>query len=188
MIEVLAALSASAAAGIRTALPLLFVGLLQGHSLWSQVPILSRISSPLLLGTLTSLSLIEVLASKKFTGQRVLQVPQLLLSPVVGAIMGLACANVTETSQCLVVLFISACLALVLKLVQVGWFFRLRGLPTWAVFIQDFLCVILVIFAYNAPWQGGLIALFLLWLAIRSGKSWYNWYRQGKNWQRIQRM
>ncbi|MBW4598661.1 MAG: DUF4126 domain-containing protein [Calothrix sp. FI2-JRJ7] len=176
MIEVLAALSASAAAGIRTALPLLFVGLLQGHSLWSQVPVLSRISSPLLFGALTSLSIIEVLASKRLTGQRVLQVLQLIFSPIVGAIMGLACANVTETPQWLVVLF-SASLALVLKLVQVGWFFRLRGLPTWAVFIQDFLCVILVVFAYNAPWQGGLIALLLLWFAIRSGTSWYNWYR-----------
>ncbi|OKH43390.1 DUF4126 domain-containing protein [Calothrix sp. HK-06] len=176
MIEVLAALSASAAAGIRTALPLLFVGLLQGHSLWSQVPVLSRISSPLLFGALTSLSIIEVLASKRLTGQRVLQILQLIFSPIVGAIMGLACANVTETPQWLVVLF-SASLALVLKLVQVGWFFRLQGLPTWAVFIQDFLCVILVVFACNAPWQGGLIALLLLWFAIRSGTSWYNWYR-----------
>lgn len=176
MIEVLAALSASAAAGMRTALPLLFVGLLQGHSLWSQVPVLSRISSPLLFGALTSLSIIELLASKRLTGQRVLQVLQLIFSPVVGAIMGLACANVNYTPQWLVILF-SASLALVLKLVQVGWFFRLRGLPTWAVFIQDFLCIILVIFACNAPWQGGLIALLLLWFAIRSGTSWYNWYR-----------
>ncbi|MBF2064883.1 MAG: DUF4126 domain-containing protein [Calothrix sp. C42_A2020_038] len=178
MIEVLAALSASAAAGIRIALPLLFVGLLQGQSLWSQVPILSRISSPFLLVTLTSLSILEVLASKKLTGQRVLQVFQLFLSPIVGAIMGLSCVN-TDTLYWLVILF-SGSLAFVLKIVQVGWFFRLRGLPVWAVFIQDFLCAVLVIFAYNAPWQGGVIALLLLWLAIRSFQSWYDWYRKGK--------
>jgi hypothetical protein len=65
MIELLAALSASAAAGMRTALPLLFIGLLQGRLLWSQVPILSHISSPVLLGILTSWSFVELLASKK---------------------------------------------------------------------------------------------------------------------------
>ncbi len=180
MIEVLAALSASAAAGIRTAVPLLFIGLLQGNILWSQVPILSRVSSPLLLGLLTTLSLVEVFASKKMIGQRVLQVVQLVCSPVVGAIMGLAFASSSTTHPVWLLALVSGGLAFILKLVQVGWFFRLRGLPLWAVFIQDFLCVVLVIFAFDAPWQGGLIALLLLWWAIRSGKGWYDWYRQGR--------
>ncbi|MCA1991850.1 MAG: DUF4126 family protein, partial [Coleofasciculus sp. S288] len=69
-------------------------------------------------------------------------------------------------------------LALVLQLVQVGWFYRLRGLPLWAVFIQDVLCVALVIFAFDAPQPGGLIALLLLWLATRSSTLWHRWYRQ----------
>jgi len=68
-------------------------------------------------------------------------------------------------------------LAFVLQLVQVGWFYRLRGLPLWAVFAQDFLCVILVISAVNAPQQGGIIALMLLWLAIRNASEWRNWTR-----------
>ena len=44
MIEILATLSASAAAGMRIGIPLLIIGLLQGSNLWSQVPILSHIS------------------------------------------------------------------------------------------------------------------------------------------------
>jgi hypothetical protein len=93
MIDILAALSASAAAGIRIALPLLFIGLLQGSSLWSEVPLLSQVSTPLLLFLLTSWSVVEIFASKKLLGQRVLQVFHLLLAPLVGAIMGVGCCK-----------------------------------------------------------------------------------------------
>ncbi|MCX7592195.1 MAG: DUF4126 domain-containing protein [Fischerella sp.] len=175
MIELLAALSASAAAGIRIALPLLFIGLLQGSNLWSQVPILSHISSNFLLGILSTWSFVEIFASKKLMGQRLLQIIQLLLSPLVGAIMGLAVASTTATPSWLIA-FIGGSVALVLQLVQIGWFFRLRGLPLWATFIQDGLCIALVFFAFDAPKQGGLIALILLWFAVRSGKYWYRWY------------
>ena len=40
MIEVLAILSAGAAAGMRIGIPLLIIGILQGDQLWSQMPIL----------------------------------------------------------------------------------------------------------------------------------------------------
>ncbi|MDY6807320.1 MAG: DUF4126 domain-containing protein, partial [Cyanobacteriota bacterium] len=30
----------------------------------------------------------------------------------------------------------------------------------------------------DAPQQGGLIALLLLWLAIRSYQDWYGWYKK----------
>jgi hypothetical protein len=180
MIELLAALSASAAAGIRIALPLLIIGVLQGNSLWSQLPVLSHVSSPVLFGLLTSWSLVEIFAAKKLLGQRVLQIIQLLFSPIVGAIMGLAVASgATPAPQWLIGL-IGGTLALVLQLVQVGLFYRLRGLPQWAIFIQNFLCVALVFFAIGAPWQGGLIALILLWLAVRSAQHWYQWYWEGK--------
>ncbi|MBD2451412.1 DUF4126 domain-containing protein [Nostoc sp. FACHB-152] len=174
MIEILAMLSASAAAGMRIGIPLLIIGLLQGSNLWSQTPILSHISSPILLGCLTSLSLLEFFASKKLLGQRIMQVVQLFLSPLVGAIMGLAVASATATPNWLIAL-IGGLLALVLQLVQIGWFYRLRGLPLWAVFLQDTLCIALVLFAFDAPWQGGLIALILLWFAVRSAKQWYDW-------------
>ncbi len=179
MIEILATLSASAAAGMRIGIPLLIIGLLQGSSLWSQVPILSHISPSLLLGCLTSWSLVELLASKKLWGQRILQLIQLSLSPLVGAIMGLAVATATTAPNWLIAL-IGGLFALVLQLVQVGWFYRLRGLPLWAVFLQDTLCIALVFFAFDAPRQGGLIALILLWFALLSVKQWYNWYHQGK--------
>jgi Domain of unknown function (DUF4126) len=179
MIEILAVLSVSAAAGMRIALPLLVFGLLQEGNLWSQIPILSQFPETLLIGLLSIWSLFELFASKKLLGQRILQIVQLMFSPVVGAIMGLAILTTPMIPNWLIA-SIAASLALVLQIVQVGWFFRLRGLPLWAVVIQDILCVALVLFAVDAPWQGGLIALLLLWLAVRSATQWYGWYQKGK--------
>ena len=181
MMEILAVLSVAAAAGMRIALPLLVIGLLQSDNLWYQIPLLSHIHPFVLLCILTSWSLFELFASKKLLGQRVLQVFQLLLSPVVGAIMGIAVARFAETPTPFIwiVGIVSSLFAFVLQLVQVGWFYRLRGLPIWLVLLQDILCVALVIFAFDAPQQGGLIALLLLWLAIRSSGHWHRWYREG---------
>lgn len=183
MIEILAALSASAAGGMRIALPLLLIGLLQGDNLWSRVPLLSRIPPPVVVGVLVSWSLFELFASKQLLGQRILQLVQLVFSPIVGAIVGMAIAQITfidrNTAPDLLLWIIGTVgglLALVLQLVQAGWFYRLRGLPLWAIVAQDMLCVSLVFFAFDAPRQGGLIALILLWLAIRSSQQWYNWY------------
>lgn len=177
MIEVLAALSLSAAVGMRVALPLLLIGLLYGN-LWENVPLLSRISPQIVLGVLVSWSLMELLISKERLGQRVLQLIQLVFSPFVGAIVGITVAQTAELETWLlwVIGITGGLLALVLQLVQVGWFYRLRGLPVWVIFLQDFLCVSLVLFAFDAPQQGGLIALLLLWLAIRSSKEWQRWY------------
>lgn len=180
MIEILAALSASAAAGIRIALPLLVIGILQGEKLWSQVPILSHIYSPVLLGLLSGWTLLELFATKKLLGQRVLQIVQLFLSPLVGAIMGLAVASATQMPHWIIGL-IGGTLAFILQLVQVGWFYRLRGLPNWTVFVQNVLCVLLVCFAITAPTSGGLIALILLWFAVVSSKYWYDWYWGGRS-------
>ncbi|MBD1920200.1 DUF4126 domain-containing protein [Microcoleus sp. FACHB-831] len=181
MIEILAALSASAAAGMRIALPLLVIGLLS-EDLWSKVPLLSRVPPPIVIGVLTSWSLFELFASKKLLGQRVLQVVQLLFSPIVGAIMGIAVAQLTDVPIAFIWIIgtVGGLLAFVLQLVQVGWFYRLRGLPLWIVFIQDALCISLVFFAFDAPRSGGLIAMMLLWLAVRSSKEWYRWYRGHK--------
>ncbi|MGF1494353.1 MAG: DUF4126 domain-containing protein [Microcoleaceae cyanobacterium] len=177
MIELLAALSASAAAGIRLALPLLIIGLLR-TDLWSQVPLLSYFAPQVVLGVLVSWSLFELFASKQLLGQRVLQITQIFFSPVVGAIMGVTIARTTELPLWLVGLLglIGGLLAFVLQLVQAGWFYRLRGLPLWAILLQDFLCIALVIFALDSPEEGGLIALLLLWIAIRSSRDWYQWY------------
>ncbi|MBU7585963.1 MAG: DUF4126 domain-containing protein [Nostoc sp. TH1S01] len=180
MVEILAMLSASAAAGLRIGIPLLIIGLLQGSNLWSQTPILSHISPKILLCLLTSWSLLEFFGSKKLLGQRLIQLVELLLSPLVGAIMGLAVASATDTPDWLIALT-GGLLALVLQLVQVGWFYRLRGLPLWAAFLQDTLCIALVLFAFGAPWQGGLIALIMLWFAVRSAKQWYDWRYQKNN-------
>lgn len=185
MIALLAALSASAAGGMRIALPLLLIGLLQSDQLWSRVPLLSRFSPPVVLGILVSWSLFELFASKQTWGQRLLQNIQLVLSPFVGAIMGMAIASASfgdeDSAPTLVVTIIGVVggfLALVLQLVQVGWFYRLGKLPLWAILAQDALCVFLVLFAFDSPTEGGIIALLLLWLAIRSSQEWYRWYVQ----------
>ncbi|MBD2091616.1 DUF4126 domain-containing protein [Microcoleus sp. FACHB-1515] len=182
MVEILAALSIAAAVGMRIALPLLIIGLLYGNDLWADVPILSHIPPPILLGVLVSWSLVELFVSKGRLGQRMLQMVQLCFSPFVGAIAGITVARSADISGGLIWLLGLVCglLAFVLQLVQVGWFFRLRGLPLWMIFLQDFLCVSLVLFAFDAPEQGGLIALLLLWLAIRSTTEWQRWYQEGQ--------
>ncbi len=177
MIEVLAALSASAAAGMRVALPLLVFGLLQGDKLWSIVPLLSLTHPQIIFGILTSWSLIELFASKKILGQRVLQLVQLVFSPIVGAIIAIAAANTTGVSTWIIGV-IGGLLAFVLQLVQLGWFYRLGIFPLWVVFVQDTFSVLLVFFAIEAPRLGGLVALFLLWMAVRSSNELYRWYLQ----------
>lgn len=180
MIEVLAALSISAAAGMRIALPLLMIGLLYSNDLWANVPLLSHIPPQIVLGVLVSWSLVELLLSKQPLVQRLLQLVQLVFSPFVGAIAGISVARTAHMDDWLIDLLgiVGGLLALVLQLVQVGWFYRLRGMPVWVIFIQDFLCVALVLLAFNAPQQGGLIALLLLWLTIRSSAEWQRWYRK----------
>jgi hypothetical protein len=178
MIEILAVLSVSAAAGMRVALPLLIISLLEGKNSWANFPPLSWIPSPVILGILVSWSIFELFASKKLLGQRILQIVQLVCSPFVGALLGIAVANLMQPPSTPLWLMglIGGLLALVLQLVQAGWFYRLHGLPLWAILLEDMLCVVLVLLALDAPKQGGLVAVLLLWLAIRSSKEWRNWY------------
>ncbi|MEG4270315.1 MULTISPECIES: DUF4126 domain-containing protein [unclassified Microcoleus] len=184
MVGLLAALSASAAGGMRIALPLLLIGLLRIDKLWSEIPLLSGVPPQVAIAILVSWSLLELFASKTFVGQRVLQIVQIIFSPIVGAIMGIAIAQVSSIDEIIahpwmlwIIGIVGGLLALVLQLVQAGWFYRLRGLPIWVIFLQDVLCISLVLFAFDAPRQGGLVAMMLLWLAIRSSKEWYRWYK-----------
>ena len=182
MIGILAVLSVSAAAGMRIALPLLVMGLIQGD-LWQQVPLLNRIQPQVVVAVLTAWTLLELFVSKQLWGQRILQFTQLVFSPIVGAVMAMAVARILKlqpTQLVWILGVVGGLLALVLQLVKVGWFYRLQGLPTWAVLLEDVLCVLLVLFAFKAPNSGGLIAMLLLWLAIRSSQSWYQWYKGGQ--------
>jgi len=184
MVGLLAALSASAAGGMRIAMPLLLIGLLRIDKLWSEIPLLSGIHPQVVIAILVSWSLLELFASKTFVGQRVLQIVQVIFSPIVGAIMAIAIAQVSSIDELVahpwmlwIIGIVGGLLALVLQLVQAGWLYRLKVLPIWLIFVQDALCIALVLFAFDAPRQGGLIAMLLLWLAIRSSKEWYRWYR-----------
>jgi Domain of unknown function (DUF4126) len=181
MIGILAVLSVSAAAGMRIALPLLVMGLIQGD-LWQQVPLLNRLQPQVVIAILTAWTILELFVSKQLWGQRLLQVVALVFSPLVGAVMAMAVAGILKLpSQPIWLLgVVGGLFALVLQLVKVGWFYRLQGLPTWAVVLEDVLCILLVLFAFKAPNSGGLIAMLLLWLAIRSSQSWYKWYEDGR--------
>ncbi len=180
MIAILAVLSVSAAAGMRIALPLLVIGLTQGN-LWRQVPLVNLIQPQVAIGVLTAWTCLELFISKQLWGQRILQVVELIFSPLVGAVMAMAVAGIFQMPSHTVWILgvVGGLFALVLQLVQVGWFYRLQGLPIWLVLLADILCVLLVLFAFKAPNSGGLIAMLLLWLAIRSSGSWYQWYRGG---------
>jgi hypothetical protein len=181
VIGILAVLSAAAAAGLRIALPLLVIGLLRTN-LWQDVPLLSRFHPRVLLAILISWSLFELLGSKSLLGQRVLQIISLFASPLVGALMSLTVVKMLALNlqPLWLIAGLGGLLAFVIKLVQVGWFFRLRGLPIWVTLAEEFLCIGLVFFAFRAPENGGLIALLLLWLVIRSSTLWRDWYSPKK--------
>lgn len=174
---ILAVLAVSAAAGMRVALPLLIIGFVESREFWSNVPLLNRIHPQVVLAVLISWSLFELLGSKQLLGQRVLQLIQLAFSPIAGLLLAMTVASLVDydTIQLWLIGISGGLLAFVLQLVQVGWFFRLRGIPPWVAVGEDILSVLLVIYAFNAPEQGGLIAMMLLWLAIRSSSAWKKW-------------
>ncbi|MEL6129619.1 MAG: DUF4126 domain-containing protein [Cyanobacteria bacterium J06627_3] len=181
MPELLAVLSISAATGLRLALPLLLIGLFSGERLWAAVPILANIPQILVVIVLVIWSLLELTISKDRVSRRFLQSAELFISPFVGTIAGVAIARLADISDSwlLVLLAITGgALALVIQMVQVGWLYRFNSPPMWVMFLEDALCICLVFFAFDAPEQGGLIALFLLWLAIRSSVIWQQWQKK----------
>jgi hypothetical protein len=175
--ELLAILSIAAATGLRVALPLLIIGLMSGQTLWSNVPLLSGLPPALLLGVLVSWSAAELMLLKERHSQRLFQLTELVLSPGVGALAGVAIARTLGLTGGfnIIVALVSALLALVLQLLQVGWFYRVQRPPQWVLFGVDGLCIVLALLAFDAPRQGGLIALLLLWLVIRTSYTWRAW-------------
>jgi hypothetical protein len=180
--ELLAILSIAAATGLRLALPLLLIGLMSGTQVWTNVPLLSRLPPALVLGVLASWSMAELLLSKDRGSQRFFHILELILSPAVGALAGIGVANFLGLEGWLnpIIGLISALLALVIQLLQVGWIYRPRRPPLWLFFAVDALCVVLAILTFDAPNQGGIIALLLLWLVIRTSYLWRHWPRRSQ--------
>jgi Domain of unknown function (DUF4126) len=178
MIEVLAALSASAAVGIRIALPLLSLELLRGEALWSSIPFLSAIDPSVRLAVLCSWSLLEILVSKRLLGQRLLQIFMLVSSPIAGAISAI-CS--TKSLPIWIIAILGGLFALVLQSVQIAWFYRQPRLPVGFVFAQDLVAILLAFLAVKLPLLGGLISLGLFWRAIRSSQSSAKWYSKQKS-------
>lgn len=182
IIGFLAVLSASVAAGMRIALPLLVILLLYSDQLVANLPLLGWLPPQILISILTMWAVFELFGSKQLLGQRILQVVELLFSPIAGVVLSLTVAQVLqlEFRPLWVVGLLGGLIAFVFKLVLTGWFFRLRGLPLWWSFTEDFLCVALVLFAFRSPEQGGIIAMMLLWLAVRSSTEWKRYYDEGR--------
>jgi hypothetical protein len=176
MIELLATLSAAAATSMRIAVPLFVMGILH-HDFSLGIPLLTYIPSLVVWSGLIIGSLIELVCSKQRLIQRLLQLVQLIFSPFIGAFLAV---GVTTGATLPSWLFgtVGALFAFVLQLIQTGWFYRLRGFPLWVLFLQDVLCILLVFLAVNAPQVGGLVALVLLWIAVRSMRNLHHWYKQ----------
>ena len=176
---VLAIFSVSAAASMRLALPLLVLGSFYTRELLAELPLIEYLDPRVFLAIGISWSLFELFGSKNLLGQRLLQIFQLILSPVVGAISAVTITHVfkIDFQPLWLIALISATFAFVLTLVQVGWFFRLRGIPIWLVCVEDLLCIFLVLLAFSSPQEGGIIALILFWLAIRSSNVWRKWQK-----------
>jgi hypothetical protein len=175
---VLAVLAVSAAASMRLALPLLTISLFYSQELSAKIPLFNHFNPQVILAIGISWSLFELFGTKKLLGQRVLQIIQLLFSPFVGSLVAVTITHIfkIDFQPIWLIGMIGGIFTLVLALAQVGWFFRLRGIPIWLVCLEDILCIALVFLAFTAPEQGGLIALILFWLAIRSSNAWRQWY------------
>lgn len=180
IVTLLAILSVSAAAGMRVALPLLVVGLVKTQSFWANVPLISRVHPATILTILTVWSIFELLGSKRLLGQRVLQFLEFGFSPVVGAMLAVTVAQLAEfqAMSSWIVAIVGSVFALILQIVRMAWFLRWGGLPIWLSLVEDVLCVLLVLYAFDAPKHGGTIALLIFWIAIRSINEWKQWYRE----------
>ena len=134
--ELLAILAIAAATGLRLALPLLLIGLMSGDQLWANVPLLSLLPPSLVIALLAGWSMAELLLSKDRYSQRFFQIIELLCSPLVGAIAGIALARTLELDNWLHIGIgiTSALLAVVIQLLQVGWFYRPKRPPLWVFF------------------------------------------------------
>ncbi len=175
--ELLAILAIAAATGLRVALPLLLIGLMSGEQLWANVPLLSLLPPTLVIALLAGWSLAELFLSKDPYSQRIFQIIELVVSPLVGAIAGIALARTLGLDAWLNIGIGITCalLAVVIQLLQVGWFYRPKRPPLWVFFVVDGLCVFLAYLAFDFPNGGGIIALLLLWLVIRTSYIWKNW-------------
>ncbi|MFM7528596.1 MAG: DUF4126 domain-containing protein [Nodosilinea sp.] len=174
MTELLAVLAMSAALGLRVALPLLVLGLMSGDRLWSQVPILASLPPTLVMGGLVSGTLLEFILYKQGFSRPLLHSTELLLSPIVGLMAGIALVRPLAIAGWLqgVIALIGGLVALVIQLVQIGWFYRPQRPPLWGMFLVDALCLLLALSAFTVPRVGGLLSLVLLWLVIRTAEGW----------------
>jgi len=169
LIAMLTALAAASAGAMRISSPLLLLVLLAQHlGVCPQSQLLAWLCQPFSLVILIFWTLFELVGSRTPLGQRVLQAVQLVLAPVVGAIL----VSVVLPEANWLYVTTGAVLAALLQLVQTGYVFRKGFLPWWFTLTQDLMAVALVLMALGAPILGGAVALGLALLALRQAQLW----------------
>jgi len=169
LVAMLTALAAAAAGGMRLSSPLLILVLLsQQLNVCPESQLLAWLCQPGAIVILAFWTLFELIGSRTPLGQRLLQSVQLVLAPVVAAVL---IALILPESNWLYVTS-GAALAAILQLVQMGYVFRKGFLPLWFTLTQDLLAMALVFMALGAPLLGGLVALGMVGLALHQAQQW----------------
>jgi Domain of unknown function (DUF4126) len=169
LISLFASLCAASAGGIRVGLPLLLIVFISGAQAESGLG--QFLAQPFMLGILFAWTLIEVVASKTTLGQRVVRLVQFGLTPIVAGLLAAAFWSGDFWSS-LGIALLGALIASIFQLVQSGFLFRTGPLPSWASFLQDGVCGLLLVLACYAPEFGAGVMLSLLLLALRQAQSW----------------
>ena len=169
LISLFASLCAASVGGIRLGLPLLLIVFISGAQTESGLG--QFLAQPFVLSILFAWSLIEVVASKTALGQRVVRLVQFGLTPIVAGLLAAAFWSGDFWPGVGVVL-LGALIASIFQLVQSAFLFRTGPLPTWASFLQDGVCGLLLVLACYAPELGAGVMLSLLLLALRQAQSW----------------
>jgi hypothetical protein len=178
ILEVLTALALAAAGGLRTSLALLILAIAAVAGQPDSNALTQMIASPLGISILSVWSLFELVATKTALGQRLVQALQFFMAPVTGAIIASAFGSETGIVAQMTIGLAGAALASALQAVTMGYFFR-RGRVTIPVqFLQEGLCVLLVILALNAPLIAGLAVFGLLGAALVQASYWRKYFNR----------
>jgi hypothetical protein len=178
ILEVLTALALAAAGGLRTSLTLLILAIAAITGSPESNALTPLIASPLGISILSVWSIFELVATKTALGQRLVQALQFFMAPVTGVIIASAFSGETGIVAQMAIGLAGAALASTLQAVAMGYFFR-RGRVTIPVqFLQEGLCVLLVILALNAPLVAGCAVFGLLGAALLQASHWRKYFNQ----------
>jgi hypothetical protein len=172
ILEVLTALALAAAGGLRTSLTLWILALAALAGQPDGNALTQLIDSPLGISVLSVWCTFELVATKTALGQRLVQALQFFMAPVTGAIVAIAFSSETGIVAQIAIGLAGAALASTLQAVTMGYFFRRGRVAIPVQFLQEGLCVLLVVLALHAPLIAGLTVFGLLGAALLQASYW----------------